>query len=90
MKTRVNKTRTTTVGASLTVKAQKELALTGAEKITINTNTAEFNAETDVTMRVGSTELVLKGGLIKVKCDDTISMVVSGPNVQGASKSTQI
>lgn len=90
LKIRVNKTRETKVGGALAIKAEKDLTLTGAEKIRATMPTATLDGTSDVTLKVGDTEILLKGGLIKVKAKDTISMLVSGTNTQGSGKSTQI
>jgi hypothetical protein len=86
----VNKTRKTNVAGGLAVQAEKELTLTGAEKITTKSPTATLDGTTDITMRVGDTLVMLKDGLIKVKANDTITMRVSGASNEGSGKSTQI
>jgi type VI secretion system secreted protein VgrG len=90
MKMRVNKTRTTTVTGAVTVKATKMITLTGAEKFSTHSPSALFNGATDITLQVGKTIIMLKDKLVKITAPQTISLLVSSSNNQGAGMSTQI
>lgn len=87
---RFDETRTTQVAGSLFVNAAKELTLTGAEKFKSQSTTAAYNGSADITLKVGDTVVLFKGGLIKVNAPKKIALLVGGANNQGAGKSTQI
>jgi hypothetical protein len=90
MKTRVDATRVLTVGGALAATAGKDASLTGAEKIRIVATNDIFDGTEEVMLQVGETTLVMKDGTITVRAPATIKLKISGPNKQGAAKSTQI
>jgi hypothetical protein len=68
----------------------KEASLTGAEKIRIVAANEVFDGSSELMLKVGDTTVVMKDGTIAVNAPSKISLKISGPNKQGASKSTQI
>ncbi len=90
MKTRADKSRVLTVGGTFVATVGKEASLTGAEKIRLLAANEVFDGTSEVMLKVGETTVVMKDGTIAVNAPSKISLKISGPNKQGASKSTQI
>ncbi len=82
--------RITALQGSLNVHAVDDIALTGAEKCTVLSNTATHQGSRSITMKVGDTVVVMQEGMIKIVASDKITMKTTAQNNQGAGKSTQI
>ncbi|MFO0758403.1 MAG: type VI secretion system tip protein TssI/VgrG [Byssovorax sp.] len=86
---RVDKTRETNVGASLSVDATKEMLLVGIEKLSTLSATGKVKGD-KLTLRVGNSEITMKEGVIGVKAPDQITIDTTSDNVLGSGTSTQI
>jgi type VI secretion system secreted protein VgrG len=86
---RVDKTRETKVGASLSVEATKEMVLAGIKKLSTLSDTGVVKGD-KLTLRVGQTEITMKEGVIAMKTNDQITIDTTSDNVLGSGTSTQI
>jgi type VI secretion system secreted protein VgrG len=75
--------RKTTIGDSLDVSATGSLDLRGVNKVSANAPDFELSADTVLALKVGSTLVSMKDGLIDI-VSKTITVKVSGPNTQGS------
>lgn len=90
MMARVDTNRVVVVGGALAATANKDIALTGAEKIRLVATNEIFEGADEVMMKVGETTIMMKNGTIGISSPATISLKISGPNNQAAGKSTQV
>lgn len=90
LKIKTGKKRTTKVGAVYSASSQKQLSISGAEELSMHSATATHQGTKTVTLKVGDTTVVLKGGVINIETKKTITLKISGENNQGAGKSQQI
>lgn len=86
---RANKKRTTRVGGPLRIKATKEFALTGVNKVDIEALSGSLSAPDGIILKVQDTEIVLKDGAVKVTAKTKIQLDIKAKNEQGAKKATQ-
>jgi type VI secretion system secreted protein VgrG len=89
IETRANKKRATTIGGPLSVKAAKELLVASEKRVEMKAPTGAFEGDQEITLKVGDTKVVLKGGAIAITTQGKITMAISGQNQQGAAKSSQ-
>jgi len=87
---RVNNLRRTQVGAMLKVSAKQQIGLFGVEKLSLKAAKHQVDGSTSITLKVGDTSVVMKGGAIAFTATSAIKMLVDGENYQGAGNSTQI
>jgi type VI secretion system secreted protein VgrG len=87
---RVTANRTTTVGGAVLARAQKELTLTGAEKLKCHAPSLALAGAADVTLKVGDTVVLMKDGIIRIDAPQQIGLVTDQANQQGAGKAKQI
>jgi len=87
---RINEKRTTFVGATMTVEALKNVALSGAEKLLAKALGAKMDGSKVLTLRVGETEIILRDGVLSLKSKTDIAMVSTGANNQGVGEAKQI
>ncbi len=86
---RVDKTRETFIGASLSVDATKEMVLAGIKKLSTSSETGVIKGD-KLTLRVGTSEITMKDGVLAIKATDSISIDTTADNVLGSGTSTQI
>ncbi len=90
LKIKAGEKRKTKVGFLLSVEAQKQILISGAEKLTTESGTANHQASKALTLKVQDTTILLENKLLKIDAKKTISLEVTGTNNQGAGKSEQI
>lgn len=87
---RADKRRLTTVGGVFKVSAAKSLMLGAKKKVGMTTPTATMTGTKEITLKVGETEIVMKDGVLKVKCSKEITVTITGKAELGAGDSIQI
>ncbi len=90
MRFRANTSRTTTVGMNIDVTAAEEIMLAGAKELTLESTTGEHVVDEVITFKVGETTIRMEEGLIKIVAAETIKLLVSEQNTQGADEAYQI
>jgi hypothetical protein len=90
LKIKAGEQRTTNVGVMLSIDADKHVNVSGAEELHVESGSATHQAKTELTLKVQGTTILLKNNLLKIDAKKTISLIVSGTNNQGATKSEQI
>ena len=86
---RCDDTRTMTIGSSYSATADKEIVLAGIVQLDTLSGTGLFAGDT-ITLRVGSSEIAMKGGKIAITSKDSITIGTSADNVLGSGTSNQI
>jgi type VI secretion system secreted protein VgrG len=86
---RVDQARETVVGASLSVEATKEMVLAGIKKLKTSSNTGLIKGD-KLTLKVGTSEITMKDGVLAIKATDSITIDTTADNVLGSGTSTQI
>lgn len=82
-------TRLTTVGGALFVSATKELALTSALAVNAAATVASVTAPAGITLKVGSSVVTLKDGVLSLEADSVVAVRSGGPAKLGSDESTQ-
>lgn len=85
---RAEELRQTTVAGSYVVSSLKELLLAGLEKLRVESTDTTLSG-TEVTLKVGETEIHLKGGRIDMYAPNEIKFDASSTNNLAATKSSQ-
>jgi type VI secretion system secreted protein VgrG len=87
--TRVEKKRYLRVGRNWEVKADKNLLLAGAVKLTEDSKEAKYEGEETLTLKVGDTTLTIGGGSISLKTKGSINMCTSGGSKVASTSAKQ-
>lgn len=90
MATRVEKLRSTVVGGLFRAESLKSMLVAGLEKLSKKALSASYDGQAELLLKVGSTEVILKDGLIDMNAPKSISIETTAKNAQAAGKSTQI
>lgn len=91
IKARADQARILAVGGGLSVMAEKNATLTGAAQITIEAESVSLTAATDALLKVGEhASIAVKDGVAHLDAKSSISLNITGPNQQGAARSSQI
>nr|WP_153818985.1 type VI secretion system tip protein TssI/VgrG [Polyangium spumosum] len=85
---RAEESRTTTVAGSYVVSSLKELLLAGLDELRIESTDTALSAP-EITLKVGETEIHLKGGTIDMKAPSEITVDTQQANNLGSSTSSQ-
>jgi type VI secretion system secreted protein VgrG len=87
--TRVEDKRRLRVSKDVTVKAEANLLLAGAERMRGKANHIGLSGECELTIKVGNTQIKMEGGTIQLVAEDDIEFKMSGANQLRVPKARQ-
>lgn len=82
--------RKTSIVATLTATATEEMVIAGLDQLRMESRTGILDGATQVTFKVGDTQIILKDGTIAMKAPNDITIDTSSENNLGSGTSRQI